>query len=341
MPSMKVIPGIKIVKDGLNYKDHGLNCFVVPKYLATQAFREENPDIFYLYYYLFSHYNLFNLSENPASNFEQPFDGDRVEQLVLNTKLGLELVREDLSNQDAIEKIESCIDQGWPVLIPTNKRAYYYCWKHFREMDGAHLLLVTGYYKEKELFAIHDGEQQSIINSVYAPFYMTYSMLMETFHSYNEHFQYMKNAIQYMRPFEQGTIIKNGAEAIIDISRTLAPYVGRERELIQPKINFVAYSPILKRHLIVYINGQPILTKMLLQFSYSFDSTDQFRKELEHVGEELYWYWKQLTTLIGVVLGQGIRRDADVDRLVDKIIKYEEKFIRLMVELGQHQPLSY
>lgn len=326
-----------MIKDGFTYYKHGLNCFVVPKYHATQAFRAENPDLFYLYYYLFSHYNLLGIGGSLISNFEQPFDGDQMEQLILNTKLGLELVKEECNPSELYQKIESCIEQGWPVFIPTNKRAYYYC-DHYLEKDGAHLLLVTGYHKEKNLFVIHDAEQNvSLVSSVSSQFYMTYPMLLEAYESYNEHFQYMNHEIQYMRPGKNGTIIESETEALLDIAKMLEPYQDDIVQLLQPKIDFVAFSPVMKRHLMVYINGLPILTTTLLKLSHTMDVSAQFREEFQQIGEALHGYWARLATLVGVVLSQGISRDHDVEYLVNIIINYEKKYIQHIVELGRHQ----
>jgi hypothetical protein len=103
---LKVIESIDSIFDGNLYDEHGLNCFVVPKYAATQAFRKFNPDLYYLYFYFFHHYyflthpvyqefmNTINYNDNRES----------IDRYVLRRKLGITVTAVKIDN-DLVRKI--------------------------------------------------------------------------------------------------------------------------------------------------------------------------------------------------------------------------------------------
>ncbi|WP_068777160.1 BtrH N-terminal domain-containing protein [Paenibacillus sp. FJAT-26967] len=342
---MKVLNGIDCIFDQYLYDEHGLNCFLAPKYLATQTFNQEYPDLFYLYFYLFFHYN-FNPADRDAPRLYH-HDLDSIESYLLKEKLGLEMA--DINIEDnLVEKIEENLTEGRPVFVPVSKKAIFYCEEYLRN-DHPHLILVKGYDRERRRFVIQDGEQlvsltnsrpypalRTKIGDVCSEFYMLYETLESGFDMYKESFVYMDGSIKAMRAVK-APAIDSSLNALIDISDMIMEFAGNEEHFIQSKLEYLAHSD--NELIMAYISSQKILFNILNRFISMHDQDPSHVEHIRILMNECSGLWKKLTNII--VLNTGRRKaglenssSSMINSLSDEIMEMEIKLLKDIAKIG-------
>lgn len=307
----KIISGIDCLDDGFRFDQHGLSCFIVPKYLASRAFRPLNADLFYLYVYLYDHYDLLSFlkdSNDPAYAWYSFHNLFALAHYVLKQKLGLELLLFDVE-EDLYQQVIHAIDQGWPVFVPVDRGELFYNCAYHRITDP-HLILIKGYNTDTGVLVIHDFEQNyHLLNDqpirpsgdIYSQFYLLPQMLQTANASFSHHFHYFKQKFDCLR-FLCEAPIQTEQEALRDIAaeitRHLDTFPAILIEKFQMLLNQTRFS--LKARM-SYLNSQQILiltlTKLLKAACYSPEK----EQLIKATGYAAYQAWKGFLTIVGVL----------------------------------------
>ncbi|NEW06275.1 hypothetical protein GK047_09650 [Paenibacillus sp. SYP-B3998] len=340
---MKIIEGIHSIFDGYLYDEHGLNCFLVPKYVASQAFRRINPDLYY--FYLYTHLHYFFLSEKPYEHFmsNNRYQRDTIEEYVLSDKLGLKLEAVRIDN-NLIEQVQQALVKDAIVFVPTNKRAIFYC-EEYQRRDHPHLFLVKGFDEERNLAIIQDGEQNAaLFNSPPSPtlrmsigdttsqFYLRNDMLESAFDAYNETYGYHKEHILIMS-YSHAPSVHSAADAIKELSQLMSAYVGREQEILEPKLKYLIEE--VDQFRIPYINTHMIFFRALARLIVQVPELQNRRTELDILARECQIAWKIIATKIGILHKRNRFEPEKLNESFSNVIVLEKKVINLVLDFGK------
>ncbi|MVP01962.1 hypothetical protein [Paenibacillus lutrae] len=343
---MQVIDGIDCLFDQNLYDEHGLNCFYVPKYIATQAYGQQNPDLFYLYFYFYLHYNV-----RSDPQFPQPYNNDSLdltEAFVLKEKLGLEIVALP-ADEDLVLKIEEQVRNGWPVFVPVNKKAIFYCEEYLKK-DHPHLTLIKGFDSERKVFVIQDGEHNvSLTNSkpypalrtrtgdVCSQFYMLYDMLESGYGLYNESFEYMRGTIKVLKPLTSVTAPASGV--LTDLSGMILEYAGQEEQLIGPKFDYLLNHDTGLG--MAYANTQKVLFKMILKFMAANEEDPSRIAQIQTLMNDCHEAWKKLIHFVMFIhkreqgsAEETLKNQTVISQFQEEIIQLERKLLDQLARIG-------
>lgn len=332
------IPGIDRTLDTFTFADHGLNCFIVPKYLATAAFGAGNREIFYTYFYLYSHYDLNGLTH----------DWSEIEEYVLHRKLGLKLETIKIGS-DLPHQIMQALDHGCPVFVPVDRGALFYNRKYL-ENHHPHMFLVKGYNAATGMVMIHDCEQNDKllnsglsepllrqIGSIYSEFYIPFDMLVACNRSYNEHFSLLKHEIQIMSP-SGAVATPGGREALADIARELKPGLTNVAGLLNQKLAFwkraATGDPTVLRRLTAYLNSQLVLIRTLPKLLPSSGEDSPEVAEAVSAGLSAWETWKQSSTSLALAETRKRNPQHTAEALEVAIVERESRFLHQVCEIG-------
>lgn len=341
--SFKIIPGIHCLDDGFRFDTHGLSCFIVPKYLASRAFHPLNADLFYLYVYLYDHYDLFSFFNKATKELYTPYFFHNLLVLaryVLEQKLGLELCTVQVQ-EEPYSQIVEVLDQGWPVFVPVDRGELFYSCAYHRIVDP-HLLLIKGYNPDTHIFVTHDFEQNYHLlhdqptrptGDVYSQFYIMPEIVTAANRSFNQHFDYYKNEIKFLRPM-QSAPVQTSEEALKDVATELAAHLSHVPALLAEKFRmFHNQSDYPFRERMSYINSQQILLITLTKLLQSFTSEKEQEQLIKEAGWSAWNAWKSYMLVSGVM---EIRQKYDQNLLKsqrDKILQAEKAFLESIVSL--------
>lgn len=331
---------IEIEIDGLNFNDHGINCALVPIYLATKAFGKEYPQIFYLYFYFTYHYNLLGLELTDLfDNFYSK--KDIITNFILNNKLGLGLKDVEANNENLITKIVEGIDQKNPVIVPINSGEVYY-YGNYNERDHGHLLLVKGYDEKKELLIIHDVGQLGRflfrdtnlgreLGSVYSTFCMKYEDCKKHFKSYNEIYTYKKNVLQYLFPLGEQNAVETFMQALNDISEQIKLYSGNFDSLLSCKfqlINGKISNDSNDTRLMNFNNSYFIISKMLSNYVEKNQDKNTLKiRTMADQANKTYEAWKNYLVQAMVKRKRKDFELGQLNELRERVVNEELKFL--------------
>jgi len=290
---------------------HGINCFTVPKSIATGAFDARFPDRFDAYLYLCAHYDLLRVPHDTSHLLAQPFDMHRLEQIVCGDELGLSLDSERTDGRLAA-RVRAHVEQGALVLVPINKRACYY-WEGYRQVDHANLLLVTGYEAPPvDRFVTFDGEHNVTLldtpvatdhawlhdeprapsqrtagttlrdgwGEAYSRFYATPSMLEQWNRAYDEHYAYLRGSFQILRPTPDMAVHRQRgpAQVLGDIATMVGARADAVDELVAAKFETLRRPEAMtakERHR--YVASQQVLATALARLVARAHGEDRAR----------------------------------------------------------------
>ncbi len=344
------IPSVTYQDAHLQFSTHGLNCFAVVKYLASSVFSPTNPDLFYTYLYLYSHYDFLHVAANPNHLYKQPYDAEVLARYVLVEKLGLEIV--EISVKENLEHcIQEQLDQMWPVIVPTDKGVFLFG-EHNQlhdQLEDPYPLLVVGYDTDTHNFAIYDDinnyppqTQRRPEKGIYAEFSVPEGKLERAFEVSNKHYQLMRDTIQILRPKNPATV-KSRDDALKDIIIQVDVYKEHFSDLLTRKLISLSQRPptsctererdYMIRSELRYINSQKILCDTLPKLFENDVYDEEIKEKIIKCSITAWQSWKNLLmilTLAGVNKQQNFKIP---EQLQTKVLDAEEQFLSLLASL--------
>ncbi len=368
--TLKRLPGILTAADGFQFEAHGLNCFVVPKYLASTCFRPAGRELFYSYLYLYVHYALFDPPDDihAAVPATEPITAIR---RVMTGKLGLDL-KHVRSQPDLWQQIQILLDSGSPVLVPVDRAACFYDVEHYGQTPAPTLLLVKGYNPETQVFVVQDWIQNNsllstplldptpgaasdgaytltaplgaalplstMVGSAYSEFFVLPALLQAWHDAYNQHFDYLQHQLQVMQATGMPRVY-TGAEALADIATELELVLDGIPRIIAPKLTMLTRAGTFagERHMkakLQFLNSQQVLAHTLASLVLPDGAEPHQGRALTMAGLACWARWRDLVMTVAVMDLQGVRQPATLDALQLRIVEAETAFLYKLYALG-------
>jgi hypothetical protein len=351
---MKTLTGIKPPHDGLQYAAHGLNCFIVPKYLAARRFGSTHPDWFYLYTYLQMHFSLLQPDLPPSFSTEYL---DRVTNSVLEERLGIGISRMPLE-KDLFAQVKRLIDAGNPVLIPTDRSLFYHYPEKFGGKPDDNLLLLIGYAEGNGMlvsldrmrhdvltdpfFAPHGGGMHGyspqgprktplneVIGDVHTALPLPAELIRESNESYNRAFPFLAEELQVMFPlpdrpaqdeharWEELAVLVGGF--LDDVAALLEP----KFRLLRIKEDMGVMEQAFENQMV--INSIRIIPLALRKIALHLAGPSADTGAMLAKGVESWKAWKKLNIMLSV---QREGTGAAFDRVRGEIARTDAGFLR-------------